>query len=107
MEVVAIAELNVGKEKALVLSLKKGQLVVFGGLQRPIVMDMKNYHIDDATCLVTSPCGKYLITSGKDCLVLVFKILHEVDGQLQEEEHSNIIVDDFLADVVLINRREI
>lgn len=40
-------------------------------------------------------------------MVLIFKAVHEIDGLIQDEEHSNITVDDFLADVVLIHRKEI
>lgn len=72
-----------------------------------MVMDSKNIHLKQVTSMALSPCGKYVMTAGEDCLVLVFKLQLEVEGIVQEEEHSSIIVDDFLADVVLINRKEI
>lgn len=79
-----MAELRIGKERGLIMALEDGKLVVFGGLQRPIIMDTKNIHIAKATNISLSPCGKYVITSGQDCLVLVFKLFHEVDGVIQE-----------------------
>lgn len=68
-------------------------------------MDMKNVHLSRAELLAVSPCGKFVMSAGDDCVVLVLRAWHCVDGVAQEEEHSNIVVDDFLADVVLINRR--
>jgi hypothetical protein len=107
MDVVTMAEINIGKSKALLLSLECGKIVVYGGLQRPIIMDTRNYHLQRVTNIVLSPCGNFVITSGQDCMVLIFKAVHEIDGVIQDEEHTNITVDDFLADVVLINRKEI
>jgi len=62
-EVVAMSELSIGKEKALMLALDTGKLIVFGGLQRPIVMDSKNIHIKKTTSIAVSPCGKYVVTA--------------------------------------------
>jgi hypothetical protein len=59
-----MAELSIGKEKGLVLALANGKIIVFGGLQRPVVMDCKNLHIGNVTNIVLSPCGKYVMTSG-------------------------------------------
>jgi hypothetical protein len=105
--IVDMKELTIGQEKSILLSLSNGRLVVFGGLQRPIVMDNKNLHIGKAGLSILSPCGKYLMTAGEDGVVLVFKVILEVEGIGREEEIGNIVVDDFLADVVLISRREI
>lgn len=58
--------------------------MVFGGLQRPILMDVKNYHIATVTSMVLSPCGKFIVTTGEDCVLLVFKLQLEVDGLIQE-----------------------
>ncbi len=80
-----MVEIVIGKEKALLLSLSNGKLVVFGGLQRPLIMDVKNYHINTATNVLLSPCGKFVITSGEDCVVFIFRIYHELDGIIQEE----------------------
>lgn len=77
-DVVAMAELSIGKEKALMLALEDGKLIVFGGLQRPLIMDSKNIHLKRVTNISISPCGRYVMTSGEDCLILVFKVLHEV-----------------------------
>jgi hypothetical protein len=107
LSVVAMMELAVGREKGLLLSLEGGKLAVFGGLQRPAVMDLKNFHLSRSAHLAVSPCGKFVMTAGEDCVVLVLRVWHTVEGVAQEEEHSNIVVDDFLADVVLINRGEI
>ncbi len=57
-------EISVGKEKGLVLCLNDGKVVVFGGLQRPLIMDSKNVHLKKATNISLSPCGKYIMTSG-------------------------------------------
>jgi len=57
--------------------------VVFGGLQRPIIMDSQNIHIDRVSNIVLSPCGKFIITAGADCMVLIFKLQHELDGVIQ------------------------
>lgn len=73
-----MAELNIGKEKGLMLALDSGKLIVFGGLQRPVVMDYKNIHIKQINNVVVSPCGKFIMTASQDCVVLVFKLLHEV-----------------------------
>lgn len=71
-----MAELTIGREKGLMLALDDGKIVVFGGIQRPVIMDSKNIHIARVKQICLSPCGKYVITSGEDCLVLVFKLLH-------------------------------
>ena len=47
------------------------------------------------------------MTAGEDGVVMLWKIGHQIEGILQEQEQSNMIVDDFLADVVLINKKEI
>lgn len=62
--IVDMKELAVGQEKSILLSLSNGRLVIFGGLQRPIVMDSKNLHIGQAGLSILSPCGKYLMTAG-------------------------------------------
>ena len=59
-----MAELQIGKEKGLLLSLDDGKLIVFGGLQRPTIMDTKNIHLKKATSIVISPCGKFVMTAG-------------------------------------------
>lgn len=105
--VVAMLELGVGREKGLLLGLEGGRLAVFGGLQRPAVMDLKNYHLGGAELLAASPCGKFVMSAGADCVVLVMRVEHWVEGVAQEEEPSSAAVDDFLADVVLIQRGEI
>ena len=69
-------ELHIGKERGLVMALDNGKLIVFGGLQRPIIMDSKNIHLKKVTNIILSPCGKYVMTSGEDCMILVFKLLH-------------------------------
>lgn len=76
--IIDMKELIIGQEKSILLSLSNGRLVVFGGLQRPIVMDSKNLHIGQAGLSTLSPCGKYLMTAGEDGVVLVFKVMHEV-----------------------------
>ena len=72
----AMAEARVGKEKALILSLQTGRLLVFGGLQRPIFMDNKDYHNRKANQIILCPTGKNLITAGEDCVVMLWKIYH-------------------------------
>jgi hypothetical protein len=66
------------------MSLECGKLVVYGGLQRPIIMDVRNYHLRKVTNILLSPCGKFIITSGQDCMVLIFKTVHEIDGLIQD-----------------------
>ena len=58
-----MAEIGIDNEKALVLSLSNGKIIIFGGLQRPLVMDSINIHIKKASHLSLSPCGKYLMTA--------------------------------------------
>lgn len=77
-DVIAMAELASGKEKGLLLSSANGKVMVFGGLQRPIMMDIRNQHIQKAANVVLSPCGKYVLTAGEDCVVLVWKIRVEI-----------------------------
>ena len=69
-----MAEVSIAKEKALVLALDNGKIIIFGGLQRPVVMDSQNIHIKKASAICLSPCGRYLMTSSEDSLVLVFKL---------------------------------
>jgi hypothetical protein len=78
LSVVAMMELAVGKEKGLLLSLEGGRLAVFGGLQRPSVMDLKNYHLTRASNLSVSPCGKFVMSSGGDGVVLVLRVWHSI-----------------------------
>jgi hypothetical protein len=85
LSVVTMMELAVGREKALLLSLEGGRLAVFGGLQRPAVMDLKNYHLGRAGNLSVSPCGRFVMTSGEDGVVLVLRAWHAVEGVPQED----------------------
>lgn len=57
--------------------------------------------------IVVSPCGRYVMTAGSDGVVLVFELMRGVEGAVLREEGTNSPVDDFLGDVVLINRGEI
>ena len=55
-----------------------------------------------------SPCGNYLITCGRDSLIFVYEItIVSGDGQaVKRSDYSNLtVVDDFLSDVVLINKK--
>jgi hypothetical protein len=42
MNIIKMAEVVLGKEKAIILTLENGSIVVFGGLQKPIIMDCKS-----------------------------------------------------------------
>lgn len=56
---------------------------MFGGLQRPVIMDLKNYHLSRADLLINSPCGKFVMSAGSDCVVLVLRVWHSVEGVAQ------------------------
>lgn len=70
-------------------------------------MDTKTYHIGRAQNVIVSPCGKYIMSAGMDGVMLIFKVLLDVEGVLEEEDQHCMIVDDFLADVVLVYREEV
>lgn len=59
--------------------------------------------------MVVSPCGNYLITCGKDSLIFVYEIAIFFDNQFTKQSDLclSAVVDDFLADVVLVNKTEI
>lgn len=104
-DVLSMVEVEIGKEKGVLLSLKEGRVVVFGGIHRPVLMDAKNCHLEGSSCIVVSPCGRYVMTAGSDGVVLVFELLRGIEGGgVVREDGTNSSVDDFLGDVVLINR---
>jgi len=57
--------------------------MVIGNSNR-LTMDSKNFHIKTARQIVVSPCGKFIMTAGGDGVVLVFKILKEIEGVLRD-----------------------
>ena len=59
--------------------------------------------------MLISPCGKYLITCGKDALIFVYEIVIFNENQYKKQTDFclSTVVDDFLADVVLVNKKEI
>ncbi len=54
-----------------------------------------------------SPCNRYLISSGNDCMIFIYDSYLMLNGVRQEEDNGNASVDDFLADVVLYPKQEI
>lgn len=57
--------------------------------------------------MVLSPCGGYLITCGRDALVFVYEVgVISGNGVVKREiGNGGSVVDDFLGDVVLVNKR--
>jgi hypothetical protein len=57
--------------------------------------------------MVLSPCGGYLITCGRDALVFVYEVgVVSGNGVVKREiGNGGSVVDDFLGDVVLVNKR--
>lgn len=52
-----------------------------------------------------SPCNKYLISTGSDCMTFIYETNLFVNGVKQEEDNGNMAVDDFLAEVVLYPKK--
>lgn len=44
-EVLSMVEVQVGKERGVLLSLRDGRIVIFGGVHKPVLMDFKNCHL--------------------------------------------------------------
>jgi hypothetical protein len=50
MKISKMLEIPLGKEKnCILLALENGSLVVFGGINKPIILDYQNHHISAAT----------------------------------------------------------
>lgn len=89
------------------MALENGSLIIFGGFSNPSVLYYQNHHISPITELIISPCGKYIMTAGMDCMIYVYEIgviLGDAIANSMVRE-SSTVVDEFLADVVLINKK--
>ena len=58
--------------------------------------------------MILSPCGRYVITAGNDCLIFIYELIFFNEEKLPIKNTDltfSTSVDDFLADVVLINKK--
>lgn len=82
--------------------------MVFGGMESPYVLCYMNHHLERIVEVIISPCGRYVVTCGEDALVFVYELqVYSQDDQLMTLNNTTTCTDDFLADVVLINKKEI
>ncbi len=103
-----MVEVPVKKEKShFILSLENGTIVTFAGLDTPVISSHQNHHISTITSMVLSPCGGYLITCGADALIFVYEVrIFNPNNEMKQQDFSfSTVVDDFLADVVLVNKK--
>lgn len=66
---------------------------------------IRSDHIKSVSSLIMSPCNKYLISTGSDCMTFIYETNLIVNGVKQEEDNGNMAVDDFLAEVVLYPKK--
>jgi WD40 repeat protein len=97
------------------VGLENGSIITLNYLSTPNngkklqAMSVHNNHIKPITAISISPCNKYLISTGTDCMIFVYNTSLTINGIKQEEDNgiSNSSVDDFLSDVVLYQKKEI
>ena len=51
-----------------------GCLKVFNSIFDNIVQQTLNLHRKEVTGIVTSPCGRYVLTTGKDGIIFVYQV---------------------------------
>ncbi len=74
----------------------------------------------EVTAIIASPCGRYIFTAGKDGLIFIYQVsLTNREGSIANNKRLNEqtadyelnpmvgVMDDDLADIVLVQRNDI
>lgn len=97
---------------------EEGHLKVFNSVFDNIVEQSINAHRREVTGISTSPCGRYVISCGKDGIVFVYQVsLTNREGFVSRKLHDQIndyeinplvgVMDDELSDIVLVQRNDL
>lgn len=95
-----------------IASTDEGSIINYGSSISSNFIEEINAHQGIVTKLRASPDGKFVFSGGEDGSIFIFKvdepieILHAIP-EGKEKEVSNKIVDDSLADIVLIEREKL
>jgi WD40 repeat protein len=101
----------------IVVGSDKGSISIFSYPFTKQVLDSVTAHSSEVSRMIISPDNQYLFTAGVDGTLFTFKITEQTlqsDGStksslLEEdkyEEVTNSIVDEALADIVLVKKNE-
>ena len=65
-------EVAINKKSCLVVGLENGSVLVLAYRKGLQTMSAKAEHLKAVTEMCISPCNRYIITSGKDCMIFVY-----------------------------------
>lgn len=101
MKIMTLSEVTINKKSCLIAGLSNGSILMMTFTNNRIRTNcIRTDHCKSITSMSVSPCSKYLISTGADCLIFVYQTSLFENGIKQIEDVSSP-VDDFLADVVL------
>jgi len=101
-----MAEITINKKSCIVAGLDNGSIfTMYCNDNKLQLVNARNDHIKSISSFSVSPCNKYLISSGADCMTFIYQSGLLINGVRQEEDGGNNSVDDFLADVVLYPKK--
>lgn len=84
MKVVIMREIVINKRGGILIGLENGSLLVVGLAKGIQTMNVKSEHLKTLTEICVSPCSRYVITTGRDCMLFVYQATLEVNGNLVE-----------------------
>ena len=101
-----MSEISINKKSCLVAGLDNGTILTLTFVNKKLqATSSRNDHLKAVTGLCVSPCNKFLISTGTDCMIFIYQSTLLLNGVKQDEDNGNSSVDDFLADVVLYPKK--
>ena len=101
-----MTEITINKKSCIVAGLDNGSIfTIYSNNNKLQLANSRNDHIKSISYFSVSPCNKYLISSGTDCMTFIYQLGVFINGVRQEQDGCNNSVDDFLADVVLYPKK--
>ena len=81
MRVVTMSEITINKNSCLVAGLDNGSILTLTYKNKKLqTSGMRNDHIKAVTALSVSPCNKYLISTGIDCMTFIYNSNFLING---------------------------
>jgi WD40 repeat protein len=82
MKVIAINEIIINKISCLVFGLDNGSILTLSYSNKIFqTQSFRCDHIKPVKLLCVSPCNKYLISSGDDCMIFIYHSFLMVNGE--------------------------
>lgn len=63
------------------MGLENGSMVIFS-IDNYKVMDIRSEHLRRINDIRVSPCNRYVMTSGNDCMIFIYKVGIENNGAI-------------------------